>query len=184
MLEKPTRRGKRGQSMPQLDKARDIVRPLIEAGKTVSPHRLEKLYGISHYTFDAAITAELARKQAHADPPIDPETLPKSAKAKLDAAIRQHKRKLDSEYNARRMAEIAEHLKRIEPELQAQKNAAYESEKLYRDFLKRQDKMFTRAEFMLLIMCVHADPNVSPEKRTEAAQLLLARRFALTGERD
>jgi hypothetical protein len=56
--------GRRGRSRPQQDKARAIVRPMIIAGETISPHKLQEQHGISHVTFDMAIAAELARKEA------------------------------------------------------------------------------------------------------------------------
>src|SRR5262245_17294279 len=54
----------RRTSGPKLRKARDIVRPLLEANKKVSPHKLERDHpDISHVTFDMAITAELGRRE-------------------------------------------------------------------------------------------------------------------------
>jgi hypothetical protein len=120
---------------------------------------------------------------ASVDPEVDIKTLSKTAQEKLDAAIRQYKRKLDSEYDIRRTSEIDAHIKRIMPTLQAEKNAAYEREKTYREFLERQKKIFTPAEYKAVIRCLHPDSNPSSDVKAEAFRLFNAKKFALTGEK-
>ena len=119
------------------------------------------------------------------DPEIDPNALPKTAQDKLAAAIRQHRRKLDSEYDQRRMKEIADHIKRIMPTLQQEKNDAYERERTYREFMQKQKKIMTVADFMFVLSCLHPDSraSVSEQRLTRAFQLFEPKKFAITGEK-
>jgi hypothetical protein len=61
---KMPRQSKRGIVTPKQDQARAIVRKKLEANEPISPHRLQEEHGISHVTFDMAIAAETARRDA------------------------------------------------------------------------------------------------------------------------
>jgi hypothetical protein len=178
------RESTRGRATPQLDKACAIIRKKIEANEPINQKKLQAEYGISHVTFDMAITAEMARKKLlDSEPIIDPTTLPKTAQAKLAAALRQQQREQTQIFEQRVAAEYQKRFDKHFPDMQKRYNEAYQAKSDYERFLGQQKKIMTRAEFMLLMMCVHDDPNVSAAKRTEAAQLLNAKRFALTGEK-
>jgi hypothetical protein len=100
--------GKKRVPMVKADQARLIVRPLIERGERVNLLQLEKENpGISHWSFDLAVYAERVRRE---DPIIDPHTLPLTAQEKLAAAIRQHKHKLDAEFEQRVRDEVRKQL--------------------------------------------------------------------------
>jgi hypothetical protein len=116
------------------------------------------------------------------DPKVDSKSLSKTAQDKLDAAIRQHKRQLDAEYEQRRSHEIREHIKRIMPMLQEEKNAAWEAEQRYRRLFDEQKKIFTVDEWKLIRNCIHPDANMSEKIRDRAFDLFNTKKFALTGE--
>jgi len=186
------REGKRGQGpAPQLDKAREIIRPLLEAGKTISPHKLEKEHGISHVTFDMALTAETARRKAieEAKAALTEEALaaaieaqlPKSAKEKLDAADRARAKKRAQEEEAEFTRRVQEHLARVVPGVQEAKNKAFEAERRYQKFMASQKKIFTPQQWMKIWRCLHPDNSASAETRTEAFQLFEEKVEALTG---
>ena len=120
---------------------------------------------------------------AQIDPQVDVRALSKTAQDKLAAAIRQYRRKLDGEYEQRRIAEVRAHIERITPDLQAQKSKAIETERFYREWLEKQKKKMSIEDFRLISSCLHPDSraSVSEEKLTRAFQLFEPLQFALTG---
>ena len=179
------RAGRRGQSMPQLDRAREIVRPLMDAGKPFQCHSLEREHGISHYTFDSAIAAEKARLETLAEVGAIADISKMTAKQKLDAAIRAHKKLLDREYDQRRIKEIGEHIKRIMPTLQEDKNKAFRAEQTYREYMQKAKKAMTVAEFTLVCSLLHPDSRTSASegRLMRAFQMFEPKKFILTGEK-
>ena len=122
---------------------------------------------------------------AQIDPKIDPKMLPKTAQEKLAAAIRQHRRNLDAEYDQRRSKEIREHIQRIMPTLQQERNEAFQTEQTYREFMRKQKKIMTVADFTFVLSCLHPDSRsaVTEERLRRAFQLLQPKKFAITGEK-
>jgi hypothetical protein len=132
-----------------------------------------------------AITAELAFAEGLEDAEglAAAEALNLTNKKKLEAAIRAHIKKLDREYDQRRMREIREHLDRTIPDLTQARNAAWESEKQFREFLDRQKKIFTKDEYKLILMVLHPDGDRSQAKREQAFRLFNSKKFEMTGEK-
>jgi transposase len=122
---------------------------------------------------------------ANAEPEINRKMLSMSAQQKLSAAIRQHQRKLDNEYDQRRMTEIRDHIKRIMPTLQQEQNEASETKRFYLEFMQKQKKIMTAAEFNLVLSLLHPDSRVaaSEERLLRAFQMFKPKKFALTGEK-
>lgn len=156
---------KRGISTPQLDKARQIVRELLEAGKPISPHKLEKEHDISHVTFDMAITAEIARKQALDNPPIDRATLSVSAQQKLECAIKQEKERLAAQYwrdvNVRVQAKVDEVLGEKIRKMQEQYDFAKRT-------LEHRRGVMTRKQYNQIRACLHTDKQASDQEKNDA----------------
>ena len=119
-----SKRKREAKPMPAHDLAREIVRPYVERGETISRDELAAKHGLTPGTIQRAEIAERAIKQALADPSIKPETLSSSAKEKLDAAIRQHKKRLDQEFNQRVAEGIQKMLEKVLPELKVREAAA------------------------------------------------------------
>lgn len=110
---KTARQSTRGKTTPKLDAAREIIRPKIEAGEAVHPHKLQDEHGISHVTFDMAITAELARKEALAEPLVDREDLSLSAQQRFDLAVKQEKQRLALKYEQDVLDEVRRRIDEI-----------------------------------------------------------------------
>jgi hypothetical protein len=184
-------KGKRGIETPKLDEACLIIRGMIEKNQRISPHKLEEEYGISHVTFDMAITAEIARKKAlkealeNATGLAATEALSLNAKQKLAAAIKAKTKQLEREYDQKRMAAIDVHLQRTFPKLEEEQREARAAKQRYQQWMTDQTKMiFSPTQFKLVLMCLHPDGDRSPEKRAEAFRLFNAKRFVLTGEKE
>ena len=187
----PRKRGTRGKTMPAVEKARQAVRQFLLAGDPIDTRALGKEIGVSHVTVDMAITAEAARLKAleeakHA--PVDPATLPKTAKAKLDMAMR-HMRKQMAQELAARMHAIDEMVRQrvlVEnAEYLAMLNEKQEQlrrdEEWHRFVVNNHKPPLTVDEFMLLHLCLRG--NASQEKLHQAGLILNTKRAMLTGEK-
>jgi hypothetical protein len=126
-----------------------------------------------------------ARAAAKASAEIDPATLSMSAQKKLDAAIKAKIKQIEREYDAKRIKENTEHWERMFPTLEREQQEAAETRRIYQQFMQEQKKIFTVAEFRIIISCLHPDSrkNTSDAKLKEAFRLFNAQRFALTGEK-
>ena len=160
------RAGKRGQSTPKQDVAREIIREKLEANEPISPHKLQDEHGISHVTFDMAITAELARKQAIEEKTaLDPSHLNKSSQEKLEAAIRAHKRKLDSEFEGRVRDDVSRRIDEVV--LPHWKEKIERAQELY----SRRRGLMDKATFNKIRRALH------PDSRNSISDQLLAEAF-------
>jgi hypothetical protein len=158
--QKPPATGRRGRTTPQLDKAREIIRESIESAKPVSPHKLEQKHGISHVTFDMAITAELARKEALSEPPeIKPDMLSMTAQQKLDLAMKQHKEKLNREFSAAVNLRVQEFLENtMGPILRKEQAEA-------RRLTESRKGVMSRKDYIKIRACLHPDNITDPERK-------------------
>src|SRR5512139_832877 len=146
---RPKGSGGRARKTPKLDKARDIVRPMVEAGKVPNSRKLQAEYGISHVHFETAIAAERARKEA--EPQIDPDTLSMTMRQKFDMALRQYKRQMDNDFEHRIRQEVQ---KRLEDTILP----AYEkSYKEYREVIEGRKGVMTGAVYRKILSCLHPD---------------------------
>jgi hypothetical protein len=187
---KGTKGKRKKQASPKHDKARDVVRPLVEAGEAINRDKLAAEHGLTHGAIQRAEIAERARLEAMADPIIDPSTLSMTAQQKIAAAQRQMRRHLEAEHAAR-LHGLAEEVrqqvltrnKEYLATLNKMEEEAASTKRLYREFMDQQAKIFSKDEYRLIVMCVHADASISDEKRNEATRMLIAKRFALTGEK-
>jgi hypothetical protein len=131
------------------------------------------------------------REEAKKLPDVTPDMLSVTAQQKLDAAIRQHQRKLDMEHAARMrnlneevrqrvLQEGKEHIGR----LQKMEEDIYEKEKWYRTLINNHKPPLTVDQYKLIGRCVHPDGelSVSPAVRHEAFILFKAKKEVLTGE--
>jgi hypothetical protein len=157
------RESKRGRVTPTLDKAREIVRNKLDANEPISPHKLQDEHGVSHVTFDMAITAELARKEALEEKSaLDPSWMSKTAQEKLEAAIRQHKRQLDVDFEQRVQAEVQS---RIEATILPHYNEKYD---LYLSVIKARKGILDRASYRKILAALHPDRQLDPALKKKA----------------
>jgi hypothetical protein len=190
-------RSRRGLSTPRLDQARAIIRRYLDANEPVNPHKLQEIHGISHVTFDMAITAELAVREA-AEPQIDINTFAPTTKAKLEMWKRQETRRLNAEH-AQRMAQIDEEIRRqvvergaqYREQAQAREAEARKTEASFRRLINNRQFAFTTEQFRAILACLHPDSvnqagerTVTVERLNTAFSLFRAKRLQLTGEED
>lgn len=163
--------------------ARKLVRQRVISNKPLNTRALEKEHGISVDVFERAALAERARNEVLEELGVDPNTLSTTAAQKLEVAIRQHKRKLDQEFEARIQIEYKARFDKHFPDMQKRYNEAFREKETYRKFMDQQKKVFTPDQFKVILMCLHPDGERSAGKLTEAFRLFNAKRFALTGEK-
>jgi len=175
---------------PVEERARVIVRELIEAGLPINPHKLQRQHGISHYMFDAARAAERARIEALEALDVDPTALKPTAKAKVEIAKRhavkeatadvaKRMRELDEEVRRRVLAESKGHLEYLAQE----REEARQSEALYRELINNHKPPLTAEEFRLVLMCLHPDGERSEAKLQAAFLAFNAKKLQLTGQK-
>lgn len=100
------------------------------------------------------VRVAVAREEGRRDPNIDPATLSLSAQQKFDAAIRQHKRQLDLEFDTR----VGERLR----ELYAAWMPEYEQKLADAEYIVQSRKgVMDRPTFNLIRSCLHADSRKS-----------------------
>jgi len=100
-----------------------------------------------------ATERELGRREAQAEPEIDRAALSMSAQQKLDAAIRQEKRKLAAEFEQLVQAKVTEIIN--EGVLPSWKRRLEEAETVLRR--NRRRGAMTMAEFRNILSCLHTD---------------------------
>ena len=158
----------RGRATPKLDKARAIVRAKLDANEPISPHKLEKECSgeISHVTFDMAITAELARREAKAEPDVDRADLSMSAQKKFDIAVKQMRRKLEAEIRQQLHAEYQKWLTDLI-------SGYRKKEQHYNIIIKQHKGIMDKTSYNLIWSCLHADSrkSVSDDKLNRAFNL-------------
>src|SRR6185312_3255490 len=101
--------------------------------------------------FDMAITAELARKEALEEKAIDAFQFSKTAHEKIDAAIRQHRRRLNQEFDVRVQDEIR---KRLETTVLPHYK---KTEAQYQAIIKSRKGVMDRATYKKILSCLHPD---------------------------
>lgn len=133
----------------QLNKARALIRPSLEVGERVNCEKLSKEYGIGEGTVKTALQVELARRETLEEAGVAPWT--KTAKEKIDAAIRQHKKKLEFEFNSRVVEEVRKRIEQtVLPSLLAREAQA-------RLITKSRKGIMNREDYIKVLSCLHPD---------------------------
>lgn len=124
------------------------------------------------------------------DPVIERSDLSMTAQQKLDAAIRQAKRKADADYEAaiRGLNEevrqrVLDRTKERLAMLNEMEAKARETETFYTEMTNRHQPPFSVEQFKTILMCLHPDGERSKEKLAEAFRLFNARKLQLTGKK-
>jgi hypothetical protein len=153
----PTRKAK--ATRPNLDPAEararvealaDLVKSHLQDEATKKP-KTKPAVTINGEPATAAATAP----STEADPQIDAATLSPSAQEKLQAAIRQHKRKLDQEFETRVLAEI-------KTRIDAVVLPSYREQAAMHDMIIKSRKgIMDKATYRLIWSCLHADSRKS-----------------------
>lgn len=136
---------------------------LSDAGRSATEISTE--VGIHPRVVGRLLQDENIRREARAEPEIDRADLSMTAQQKLDAAIRQHKRKLDMEFSERCSQEVRRRLDEVQ--LPHYKK---ELETLERSIRSRKGFM-DRTTYRKILACLHPDwvPDPARKKRYEDA---------------
>jgi transcriptional regulator with XRE-family HTH domain len=177
------RKGQR--STPTPHKKQPDVATLMDVGLSVAEIAAKTGIGKRQIRHIVERVAVERAAEAKAEAQIDRNDLSLTAQQKFDTAIRQHTRKLDTAFEQRVQAELTKRFERAFPMLQQEKNAAFQREQTYREFMQKQKKIMAVADFTLVLSCLHPDSraSVSEERLKRAFQILQPKKFALTGER-
>jgi hypothetical protein len=165
----------------------DYVRSAVQNDEAISREKVAKDFNVTEHTVTIARAREEGRQKAFAEiNAISIEALRSaSMKEKYTAAVRSMQKKLQHDFDVQfREAVRVEVQKQCDsafPRLQEAQNETFREKELYRRYLAEAKKMFTNVEYELILMCCHEDNVASKTKRKEATQLLLLKRFALTG---
>jgi hypothetical protein len=155
---------------------KQVADAVLDRGKTLEDAAVE--FGLdSVQPVKIAVAKEEGRREAANDPVVNPDSLPKTAKAKLEAAIRQHKAKLDREFDVRMREEARRFVdKYILPN--------------YAERLKKADTIidssgfmnrwpFSSSQYKQILGALHPDANLSPEKKSDLFQLFKSKEARL-----
>jgi len=161
----------------QADGIEDKIIAMADQG-IPSPEIAAQL-GIDGRAIRHIIERERIRREGQADPIIERDDLPLSAQQKLDAAIRQHKRKLDSEFEARVLDECERRLNEFSLPAYVE-----EMRKLEHSITSRKGGM-SKEIFRLILSCLHADSrnSASDEKLNRAFHEFASREKRLVDEK-
>jgi Protein of unknown function (DUF3102) len=184
---KKTQAQPRARTAKQEAKAREIVRPMVAAGVQIDYNALDKEHGISHVTFEKAAAIEIALLNETTE--ID--TLPKTAKDKLEIAKRMMQRKVEADHAAR-MHKLDEEVrqrvlkegKEYLADLQKERDAAYKEKSLYQEMTNNRQHIFTLDQFNLIRKCLHQGGIAAKPKDFDAAfDLIQKKKLQLTGQK-
>jgi hypothetical protein len=153
----------------------DAVREAV-AGGEYKREDLANQFGVTNGIMDVAHSFVLGERNA---PTVNWESIPATAKQKLEMAQRQIRRELEAEAQARVTAEIKRIFERTRND--------YEQLKARTDrILDAHAGVFTKAEFAVIQACLHPDSrlSVSDEKLAEAFRVFRAAEDILVGEKE
>jgi transposase-like protein len=112
------------------------------------------------------LKAEAVAVQAVAQADRDEESLPKSSKDKLAAAIRRRTRELEGEFADRVRKEVERRFdEMILPAWQEQVRRSEDIENSHKG-------IFSKAEFNTIMRCLHPDLQPTPEQKKQATQII------------
>jgi transposase len=162
---KSTGRPKGRQRKTTADQDAQIAGAILDSGKTYEQAQQE--FDVSNTVVRRAVAQEQGRREAQADPPIDPATLSLSAQEKLAAAMRQYQRKLDAKYEKDLRDGIQ---KAVEDAVLPH----YEEKiALSEQITKARQGLMKKSDYNKIRFCLHPDQymNRTPEQRNAASQL-------------
>lgn len=153
---------KKSKATPKRDKVQAVVEELVRTGQPVSRKKLANEYDVGQQTIQLAEVEARGRLEAEAQ--IDPETLSQTAQEKLAAAMRQHQRKLDQEFELRVQTEIQ---KRLDEMILPRYN---ETKARYEKVVGSRKGIMDKKTYKLILSSLHPDSrkSVSDERLNEA----------------
>jgi len=130
--------------------AEAAAKAVLDEGKTYA--EMEAATGLSGTVLRSAIAREEGRREVLADPEVKPEDLSMSAQQKLEAAIRQHKKKMDLEFEERvRQKVLSDTKERLE--------WMKKKEDWANRIIDSHKGIFSRQDYRKILACLHPDHN-------------------------
>jgi IS30 family transposase len=130
--------------------AEAAAKAVLDEGKSYA--EMEAATGLSGTVLRSAIAREEGRREVLADPEVRPEDLTLSARQKLEAAIRQHKKKLDLEFE-----------ESVRQQVLSRTKDRFEWMKKKEDWANRiigsHKGVFSRQDYRKILACLHPDHN-------------------------
>jgi hypothetical protein len=166
----------RCKKRPETDRAREVVRPIVESGQPISRKKLSEEHGLSVSAIQRAAAAEQVRIETELQ--IKPDDLSMSARDKLDAAIRQHKHKLDQEFESRVQAEGRKRLEETILPMLNKRRAEYDA------VIKSRKGIMPRSVFRKILAALHPDEGASKKMREETFQIFKDLELVLVSEKE
>jgi len=160
------------------DVREQVASMVLDEGKTFRQAEAET--GVSNIVARTAVAHEQGRRRAQEDPPIDVSTLSLSAQEKLDAAIRQHKRKLDLDFSKTVTEEVRKRIDEIV--LPSWKKQIAEAQAIF----NRRRGIMSKSDFKLIWSALHPDSrkSISDKKLGEAFDTFSSLEKFLLDEKD
>jgi len=131
---------------------------LSDGGMTAT--RIAPEVGLGARVVSQIIERERIRRDATAEPEVDPTTLSSSARERLEAAMRQHKRTLEATFERRVQDAIKERVEETVLPHYNQKLAEYDA------VIKSRRGIMTRVAHRKILACLHPDSRRSATERT------------------
>jgi len=131
-------------------KAEAAAKAVLDEGKSYA--EVEAATGFSGTVLRSAIAREEGRREVLADPEVRPEDLTLSAQQKLEAAIRQHKKKLDLEFEESVRQTV---LSRTKDRFEWMKK----KEEWANRIIGSHKGIFSRQDYRKILACLHPDHN-------------------------
>jgi len=177
--------GRKPIPAPKLDKVQGAVDALVADGHSISRDKIAAQFGVGPSTVQRATESAWAREEVYREIFGLVDFTKITAKHKLEAAIRIRMKELQRDFERRVQTEVKERMAVANAAVQKAANEAFEKEKWAREFMAKQKKMGTVAEWNNLMLCLHPDSRrtASDEKFDDALRWVMARRFAITGEK-
>jgi hypothetical protein len=184
--------GSQRDAAPKRHDATPQVMALYDAGK--SNKEIADKTGLGKRQVRHIVDEERIRRDAVAtfkpELTVDIDTLAPTAKEKLDAAIKQEKRKHDAEH-ATRMNGIDEEVRlRVVAEskdyvarLNEMEIKVRDEQKFWQHVANNHKPLFTVDQFKTVLMCLHPDGQRTADKLAEAFRLFKDKQVQLTGKR-
>jgi len=175
------RPSRRNVQKPKQDAVQAAVDELVQEGKPVNRKKLAEEFGVGEHPVQlATVRAETRKEVLQEKVALDPSHLSKTAQEKLDAAIRAHTRKLDSEFHQAVNARVKEFVDAtILPDWRQKIKQAHQ---LY----ERRKALMNRDTFNTIRRALHPDSrlSISDQKLGEAFDSFMALEKYLLDEKD
>ena len=172
--------GRHDMASPKLDRAREVVRPLVEANRPINRQKLAAEHDLTLNAIQSADLYERGRLEGlkaateTATAPIDTSVLNRSAQEKFAALEQRLRARLEAAFHDRVHQEVVRHIEEyLMPHYRERLEKA--------DLLMKIGKPFSHKQFLSLLGALHPD-TTSAERRHDAFILLKAKEILLRPE--